>query len=104
MNRMLSTLATLALLTAFAGPAAAQQVAVSLAGKDARTISAEIDKAAWSACSQAYIKGEIEFQEVYACAKDASANAKEQAYEILAAAHEPDIGLLARNDLRSRRR
>ena len=52
MNR---TLSTFILITALAGPAAAQDVRVSLAGKDDQTIRADIHRAAQHACSDEYL-------------------------------------------------
>ena len=66
---MIRTISTLIALTALAGPAAAQDISVSLAGKDARTVHVEIDKAAWTVCSSAYLKGDITFHEVADCAR-----------------------------------
>jgi hypothetical protein len=98
MNRTFATLSTLTLIAALTGPAAAQEVRVRLAGKDARTISAEIDKAAWTVCSQAYRGGDIGFFEVNSCARDAADTAKAKASEILATARASEMSALARND------
>ncbi len=94
---MIRTLATLTLITAFAGPAAAQEIKVHLAGKDAHTISAEIDKAAWAVCKDAYLNSKIDFFEVSSCARDASDDAKAQAARILAVAHASEMSALAQN-------
>ncbi len=51
MIRPLSTLLALALL---AGPASAAEVRVSLVGKDAQTIRADIHKAAETVCRKAF--------------------------------------------------
>ena len=98
MNRTLATLSTLTLIAAFAGPASAQEVRVRLAGKDARTISAEINKAAWTVCTQAYRGGDIEFFDIASCAREAAAVAKAKASEILATARASEMSALARND------
>ena len=96
---MIRTFTTLTLLAALAGPAAAQDVTIHLAGKDPRTISAEIDKAAWSVCTQAYRKGDIDFFEISSCACDASDTAQTKAFDILAASRASDMSALARNDV-----
>lgn len=96
---MIRTFTTLTLLAAFAGPAAAQDVTVHLAGKDQRTINVEIEKAAWSVCTQAYRKGDIDFFEISSCAVDASDVAKIKAFDILAASRASDMSALARNDV-----
>ena len=98
MNRTLATLSTLTLIAAFAGPASAQEVRVSLAGKDARTISAEIDKAAWTVCNKAFRVSDITFFEISSCARDAADDAKARASEILATARASEMSALARND------
>lgn len=98
MNRTLATLSTLTLIAAFAGPAAAQEVKVHLAGKDARTIGAEIDKAAWTVCTEAFRGGDIDFHDVAGCARGAADDAKAKASEILATARASERSALARND------
>ncbi len=98
MNRILSTLSTLTLIAAFAGPASAQEIRVHLAGKDARTISAEIDKAAWTVCTQAYRNGDIEFFDISTCAHGAADEAEAKASAILATARASEMSALARND------
>ena len=98
MNRIVPTLSTLTLIAAFAGPAAAQEVKIHLAGKDTRTINAEIDKAAWAVCTEAYRNNDIGFFDVSGCARDASDTAKARASQILALAHASEMSALARND------
>ncbi len=51
---MIRTLSTLIALTLIAGSASAAEVKVSLVGKDAQTIRADIRKAAVSVCKAAY--------------------------------------------------
>ncbi len=96
---MIRTLSTLLVLTVLAGPAAAQEVKVDLAGKDKRTIDLEIDRAAWTACGQAFLKSRIDFAEQADCAKAAAEDAQAQAkaYE-LAAAGPASVRVLASND------
>ena len=98
MNRTLATLSTLTLIAAFAGPASAQEVKVHLAGKDARTISAEIDKAAWTVCNEAFRGGDITFFDISSCARGAADDAKAKASAILATARASEMSALARND------
>ncbi len=51
---MIRPLSTLIALTLLAGSASAAEVRVSLAGKDAQTIRAEIHRAAETVCQKAY--------------------------------------------------
>ena len=98
MNRILATLSTLTLIAAFAGPASAQEVKVHLAGKDARTVDIEIDKAAWTVCTEAFRDGDIDFFDISSCASSAGDDAKAKASEILATARASEMSALARND------
>ncbi len=95
MNRMISTLSTLSILAAIAGPAAAQDVEVSLAGKDARTVSAEIDKAAWAVCTAAWRHGDVEFHALADCAAGAAFDARAQVATHVASA--TSVAALASN-------
>ncbi len=92
---MIRTITTLIALTALAGPAAAQDITVSLAGKDARTISVEIEKAAWTVCTAAYLKGDITLHEVNDCARssadDGQAEAKAKALAPVAGVAAPVV-------------
>ena len=99
---MIRTLSTLLLLTALAGPAAAQEVTISLAGKDAKTLRADIDKAAWSVCTQAFLSSRIAFAEQADCARGAADDAEAQvkAYS-LTTADLGSVSVLAVNDSRS---
>ena len=97
---MIRTVSTLIVITALAGPAAAQDITVSIAGKDARTIAVEIDKAAWAVCSTAYLKDDIDLHDVPDCAKSAADDGKAQAkslHALAAAATASDV-VLARNE------
>ncbi len=95
---MIRTLSTLIIITALAGPAAAQDIAVSIAGKDAKAVAAEIDKAAWSVCSTAYLKDDIELHDVADCAKSAAEDGKAAAKALrVSVAARSDV-VLARNE------
>ena len=98
MNRTLAILSTLTLIAAFAGPASAQEIRVHFAGKDARAVSAEIDKAAWTVCNEAFRDGDITFFEISDCARGAADDAKAKASAILATARASEMSALARND------
>ena len=95
---MIRTLSTLILITALAGPAAAQDITVSLAGKDARTISVEIDKAAWAVCSAAYLKDDIDLHDLPDCAKSAADGGKAEAKALHASIAATSEVVLARNE------
>ncbi len=76
---MIRTLSTLAILTALAGPAAAQDIRVSVAGKDDKTVSAEIHKAAVKVCEDAYAGDRVaEFYELDSCVSNAQADGMAQ--------------------------
>ena len=70
---------TLILVTALAGTASAAEVRVSLVGKDAAAISAEIHAAARTVCKQAYIEERLsQPYEMAACIREATDNAQAQ--------------------------
>ncbi len=76
---MIRTFSTLALITALASPALAQEARVSLAGKDDQTIRAEIHQAAVKVCQDAYIGDRVaEFYELDACVSQAQADGMAQ--------------------------
>jgi hypothetical protein len=96
---MIRTFSTLVILAALAGPAAAQDVTVSLAGKSARTATIDIERAAWSVCRQAYLKSVINFADQADCARGLTMDALAQAdgrEPVVAAA--PSSTKLASND------
>ena len=92
-NRMISTLA---ISLALASPAAAEQVKVSLIGKDEPTLRAEIHKAAVKACRTAYIGDRIaEFYYLQDCISDAEASGLQQARAALATGSSTAIASLS---------
>lgn len=71
---MIRMISTVALAVALAGPAAAEQVRVSLIGKDDQTIAADIHKAAVKACRNAYLGDRwAELQHLSGCIASAEA-------------------------------
>ncbi len=97
---MIRTFSALLVLAAIAGPAAAQDIKVDLAGKDTRAISLEIDKAAWAVCTRAYLDMAIQRESLADCAKEASDDAEAQAksYETSPLALAGPVTVLARLD------
>ena len=76
---MIRMISTLALVTALAGPAAAEQVKVSLIGKSDPAIRAEIHQAAKKVCREAYFGDRVaEFYNLDSCISDAEADAMAQ--------------------------
>jgi hypothetical protein len=77
---MIRLISTLAIAVALAGPAAAQQIKVSLIGKDDQTIRWEIHKAAVKACRNAYLGDRVaEFHYLSECISGAESGALAQA-------------------------
>jgi hypothetical protein len=76
---MIRTLSTIAVLTALAGPAAAEDITVNLSGKDARTADIEIERAAWAVCTDAYLKSTIERAAMADCARGLADDARSRA-------------------------
>jgi|WetSurMetagenome_2_1015567.scaffolds.fasta_scaffold100772_3 hypothetical protein len=96
---MKSILSFLLLSAAIAGPAAAEDIRISLADKDSATVRAEIDRAADAVCSSAYRDGQIEFQEMLQCPSLISADAQDQAKAIESVKATASVGALASNSL-----
>jgi hypothetical protein len=70
---------TLILLTALAGTASAAEIRVSLVGKDAATISAEIHAAAKTVCKREYLDARLsQPYELAACIRQATEDAEAQ--------------------------
>ncbi len=76
---MKTTLSVILLTAALAGPAAAEEIRISLVDKDPSTVRAEIIQAADTVCSTAFREGEIEVQEMIQCPSMLSADAMAQA-------------------------
>lgn len=100
---MKSILSILLLAAAAAGPAAAEDIRVSLADKDPAAIQAEIDKAAQTVCWSGYRDGELELHEMMSCSRLISSDAMAQLKAIEARAARPtaSLGALASNGLTS---
>ena len=82
----MKTVLSLLLLTASAaGPAAAQDIHVSLSGKSAAVIREDIGRAAVTACISAYREEAVGFHELNACERAASEDAMRQARAVAAA-------------------
>jgi hypothetical protein len=76
MIRTISTLTALLVLTALAQPAGAQQVRVSLAGKDDQAIRADVHKAAIQVCNDAFLGDHVAaFQQFDSCVAGAESRA-----------------------------
>ena len=84
MNRTISTLTVIAAFALAAGSASAAEVRVSLSGKDAQTIRADIRKAAETVCHEAYRDASLDesFSGFSSCVDEATARvqAKVTAY------------------------
>ena len=78
--KMIRTFAILAALATIASPAAAEtQIRVKIVGKDAKTIQAEIRKAAEVACWEDFRGGDsIYISPLKACVEDSVARAMQQ--------------------------
>ena len=76
---MKALLSTLLLTAAIAGPAAAQEVRVSLAGKNPAAIREDIARAASTVCTSAYLHGEVGLHELNACQRTALDDGLQQA-------------------------
>jgi hypothetical protein len=90
---MKSILSVIFLSAALAGPAAAEDIRISLADKDAAAVRAEIDRAAATVCLSAFREGAIETQGMLQCPGLVSADALDQAKAAEAG------GAMASNDL-----
>jgi len=98
MTRALSALALFAVL---AGPAAAQEVRINVAGKDAATVRTDVRRAVETVCQQANRDGA--FQGAYTvqdCLSNGEASAMQQvkAYQRQSAASDARTTALASND------
>jgi hypothetical protein len=89
---MIRILSTLALATALAGPAMAQEARVSLDGKSEQTIRSDIHKAAVKVCSQSNDRAGL--YDLAACISDAQADGLAQAKAIQQS--QAPVGALAR--------
>jgi hypothetical protein len=69
----------LLLAAALAGPAAAQEIRVSLVGKDPATIHTEIGKAAHDVCQQGFMKGVVNMDEINRCTRIEAEDGQRQA-------------------------
>ena len=76
---MKTLLSTLLLAAAIAGPAAAQEVRVSLDGENPAAIREDISRAASAVCASAYREGEVGLHELTACERTAADDGMRQA-------------------------
>ncbi len=75
---MKTLLSTLLLAAAIAGPAAAQEVRVSLEGKNPAAIREDIAHAASTVCTSAYLHGSVSVHELSACERAVADDAMQQ--------------------------
>jgi hypothetical protein len=94
---MIRNLSILILITAFAGPAAAQDIRVSVVDKDDGTVQADIHKAAVKVCRNTFIGDPLDaFHEMDGCVASAQGDAMAQVKAIRqAAASQSDVRALA---------
>ena len=76
---MKTLLSTLLLTAAIAGPAAAQDIRVSLEGKNPAAIREDIAHAASAVCTSAYRDGAVGLHELAACERVVADDALQQA-------------------------
>ena len=82
----MKTIVSLFLLTlAAAGPAAAQDIRVSVAGKSPAVLREDIDRAAEAVCNSAFRDGTVGFHEVNDCERAVSEDGLQQARALTAA-------------------
>ncbi len=78
------SLSTLLLATAaLAGPASAQDIRVSLAGKSPAAVKADINRAAVEVCASAARAGDIGFFEMRDCVSTVASDGMQQAARVL---------------------
>ncbi len=82
---MKTVLSILLLTAAAAGPAAAQDIRVSVSGKSPAVIREDIERAAKAVCNSAYREEAVGFREVNECVRAASEDGLEQARALAAA-------------------
>lgn len=90
---MIRTFSTLALVTALAGPAMAQDARVSVTGKSQQTLRADIHKAADKVCSKAYLDERTGVYDLGACIAREDASGMAQARAIQQS--QPSVAALA---------
>jgi hypothetical protein len=76
---MKTLLPTLLIMASIAGPAAAQEIRVSLEGKSPATIREDIARAASTVCTSAFREGEVGVHELNACQRAVADDAMQQA-------------------------
>ncbi len=76
---MKTLLSTLLVMASIAGPAAAQEVRVSLDGKSPATIREDIGRAAAVVCTTAFRQGDVDIRELSTCERTATEDALQQA-------------------------
>jgi len=81
---MKTVLSLLLLATAAAGPAAAQDIRVSVSGKSPAVIREDIGRAAEAVCQSAYRERAVAFYELNDCVRAASDDGLRQARAIAA--------------------
>ncbi len=76
MNRTVTfTLLAAVTAAALAGPACAAEITVNLAGKDPKAIRADVEKAAWAVCKDAYREEFTAPSVMSGCVRDSVASA-----------------------------
>ena len=78
MIRTLSTLSALVIVAAVAGPVSAEEVRVSLTGKDDAAVRSDVIRAADKVCTEAYAGVHGELNELAACVDSAATGAMAQ--------------------------
>jgi hypothetical protein len=96
---MKSILSVLLLSAAIAGPAAAEDIRISLADKDPATVRAEIDQAATAVCDSAFRQGVIGPHEMIQCPALVSDDALSQAKAAQSVKASASVGAMASNSL-----
>ncbi len=81
---MKSVLSVLLLISAAAGPAAAQDIRVGVAGKSPAVLREDISRAAVAVCTSAFRQGEVGVIEMNDCIRAASDDGMQQARSLAA--------------------
>jgi hypothetical protein len=76
---MKTLFSTLLIMASIAGPAAAQDIRVSLEGKSPATIREDIGRAASAVCTSAFRQGDVGVHELNACQRAVTDDAMQQA-------------------------
>lgn len=79
---MKTLVSTLFVMASIAGPAAAQDIRVSLEGKSAATIREDVGRAASAVCTTAFRQGEVGAHELNACKGAVADDAMQQVRQL----------------------